>query len=224
MKKFILSILLPLLIPVICFLYVWNVGGDGHVKLPAYFVIDSIANSQDADVVKDTFYHRAKDFSFENQLGDSNSVNTTFNKKIVVLNTFIASDTTTSLQLNKNMQFLQKVYRKKDDSIAFLSVSIEQPTISTESLRNYANSLKANHDKWNFGIANKSALINYLHKELIVPDFDTNLVNNCNKFILLDRDRNIRGYYNALDTFQIRNCADDISLLMLEKKRNKKKK
>jgi protein SCO1/2 len=42
------------------------------------------------------------------------------------------------------------------------------------------------------------------------------------KLVLLDFDRNIRGYYDGLDPADVKRCADDIVLLTLEKKRKKK--
>jgi protein SCO1 len=221
MKKFVLSILLPLLIPVICFLFVWNVGGDGHVNLPDYFVIDSISKTPNKKNVLDTFYHRAADLNFVNQLGDSISVNQKFKGKIVVFNLFNTKDSGVGLQLNKNMQFLQKVYRKKDDTIAFMSIVSNPVSPALAELRNYANNIGANHDKWYFAMPNNKDLKQYLSKEIQLPKLDTTFAKASTNFVLLDPDRNIRGYYNALDTFEIRRCADDISLLMLEKKRKK---
>ncbi len=221
MKKFVLSILLPLLIPVVCFLFVWNVGGDGHVKMPKFYVIDSVSKTANKKGTYDTFYHQAADLPFVSQIGDSLSINTQFKGKIVVFNLFNTLDTQVGLRLNKNMQFLQKIYRKKDDSISFLSIATNKPQLSTADLRLYANSMKANHDKWYFASAEISGLKKYLSKELQLPNLDTSLRTAYDKFILLDKDRNIRGYYSLLDTFEIRRCADDISLLMLEKKRKK---
>jgi protein SCO1 len=221
MKKFLLSILLPVLIPVLCFLFVWNIGGDGHVNLPDYFVIDSVSAVINKSGTNDTFFHRAADLNFVNQLGDSVSINNKFIGKIVVFNLFDIADSNASLQLNKNMQFLQKVYKKKDDTIAFLSLATSNPFPTKEALRNYANAINANHDKWYFGVAENDHLKNYLINEVAIPNLDSTWKIVSEKFVLLDPDRNIRGYYNALDTFEIRRCADDISLLMLEKKRKK---
>jgi protein SCO1/2 len=42
------------------------------------------------------------------------------------------------------------------------------------------------------------------------------------KLVLVDRDRHIRGYYDGLDSADLKRCADDIILLTLEKKKKKK--
>ena len=47
-----------------------------------------------------------------------------------MFNMFDMHDTGIGLQLNKNMQFLQKVYKKHDDSIAFFSLVINAPQTS----------------------------------------------------------------------------------------------
>jgi protein SCO1/2 len=42
------------------------------------------------------------------------------------------------------------------------------------------------------------------------------------KFVLIDRDFVVRGYYNGLDTTALSALAKDIGLLMLEKDKKKK--
>jgi len=36
--------------------------------------------------------------------------------------------------------------------------------------------------------------------------------------VLIDKQRYVRGYYNGLDTAELRKCADDIGLLSMQKK------
>jgi protein SCO1 len=50
---------------------------------------------------------------------------------------------------------------------------------------------------------------------------DSNFIHT-QKFVLIDKERVIRGYYNGLDSASMSKLAEDLTLLMLEK--NKKKK
>jgi protein SCO1/2 len=51
---------------------------------------------------------------------------------------------------------------------------------------------------------------------------DSNFIHT-DKFILLDRDYVLRGYYSGLDTTSLSKLAEDIGLLMLEKDRKVKR-
>ena len=42
------------------------------------------------------------------------------------------------------------------------------------------------------------------------------------RFVLLDKDRYVRGYYNGLDSTSLSKLARDIGFLMLEKDKKKK--
>ena len=50
---------------------------------------------------------------------------------------------------------------------------------------------------------------------------DTSFIHS-QKFVLLDKDYVVRGYYNGLDTACSSDLAKDIGLLMLEKDKKKK--
>jgi protein SCO1/2 len=41
--------------------------------------------------------------------------------------------------------------------------------------------------------------------------------------VLIDKDRVVRGYYDGLDSMAMKNLAEDIVLLMLEKDKKKKR-
>jgi len=56
-----------------------------------------------------------------------------------------------------------------------------------------------------------SSIQNYLQNELELQK------NDYSKIVLIDKYRNIRGYYNGLDSNNVRLCAEDISYLMVEK-------
>ena len=72
----------------------------------------------------------------------------------------------------------------------------------------------------------KKSLYNYLTNLLIynqnrISYFIKNELelqkNDYSKIVLIDKYRNIRGYYNGLDSNNVRLCAEDISYLMVEK-------
>ena len=50
---------------------------------------------------------------------------------------------------------------------------------------------------------------------------DTNFIHT-DHFVLIDRNRNVRGYYHSLDSTSLQTLSEDIIFLSLEKDRSKK--
>jgi protein SCO1/2 len=73
---------------------------------------------------------------------------------------------------------------------------------------------------------NKKAIYDFALNELKLglvdgEGVDTSFIHS-QKFVLLDKDYVVRGYYNGLDTTSLSALAKDIGLLMLEKDKRKK--
>ena len=125
------------------------------------------------------------------------------------------------------MQLLNKAFKKNDSSMRFVSISVDPATDSVPRLRAYADKVHANHDKWFFTTGDKQAIYHYARKELdlqlVDGDGGADDFIHPEQFVLLDKYRNIRGYYNGLDSEKVRLCAEDITYLMLEKNKKHEK-
>jgi protein SCO1/2 len=220
--SFIFGGLFSLFVPLGAYYYLKLNGHDGHVQLPKQYGIDTVLEKMvDGKIVKDTQYHVVKNVQLINHLGDTINVNNAFKGKILVTNFFFTSCQTICPTLTHNMQLLNKAFKKNDTSIRFLSITVDPERDSVSRLRTYANKLNPNHDKWFFLTGNKADIYNYARKELLLdlPDGNGNDEDfiHPDKFVLIDKYRNIRGYYNGLDSNNVRLCAEDISYLMIEK-------
>ncbi len=219
-----LGLVLALFIPLICFFYVLKTGGDGHVKLPKFYGnfigLDTVTVRGKQKV--DSIWQQVKNITLTNQLNQPVNICNDLPGKIVLINFFFSTCTTVCPKLNGNLKFLITKYKKADSLLHFVSLSVDEVNDDIPQLRQYANSLRINHDKWWF--CNGKGIKQFMVNELHMPDVtnkDTLLtsINHSNLWVLIDKERNIRGYYDAIDTNEIRRCADDISLLILEKKR-----
>lgn len=222
LKSILIGGLFSLFIPLGAYYYLKLTGHDGHVTLPKTYHIEKIIDKTvDGKTVKDTLYHSTNELSLISQLGDTILVNKSLEGKILVVNFFFTSCTTICPELTKNMKLLNKAFIKNDTSIQFLSISVDPENDSVSRLRLYANKQEANHDKWLFLTGKKDAIYNYARKELQLelPEGkgDKDDFIHPEKFVLIDKYRNIRGYYNGLDSDKVRLCAEDITYLMLEK-------
>jgi protein SCO1/2 len=131
------------------------------------------------------------------------------------------------------MTVLQKAFKKDpkketafDTTVHFVSVTVQPEADSFPALRAYAENYDADHDRWWFLTGDRNAIYDYAHNELGLVMGETTGgaedMTHSQKIVLVDKDRNIRGYYDGLDPDDLKRCADDIIILSLEKKRKKK--
>lgn len=222
LRSFLIGGFFSLFVPLIAFFILKFNGHDGHVQLPKVYGISKInAREVEGKVVLETVYRNVNNITLTNQLGEKISLNETLKGKILVVNFFFTSCTTICPVLTKNMKLLNKAFIKNDSSIRFLSISVDPEIDSVPRLREYADKQYANHDKWYFLTGNKRDIYNYARKELeldlVEGDGGVNDFIHPEKFVLIDKYRNIRGYYNGLDSDNVRLCAEDATYLMLEK-------
>lgn len=229
LKSIFLGGLFSAFVPVGAYLYLKSKGHDGHIKLPLVYGIERIdSNKSDGNLILDTIYHEVSNNTFINQLGDTVRTNETYKGKILVVNFFFSTCPNICPTLTRNMQLLNKAYKKNDTSIQFLSITVDPKTDTVKQLRMYADKYKANHDKWHFLTGNKKNIYDFARNELYLSlnegSGDENDFIHPEQFVLIDKYRNIRGYYNGLDSMRIKDCADDIAYLMVEKNRLHEKK
>ncbi|MBZ0098258.1 MAG: SCO family protein, partial [Taibaiella sp.] len=112
-------------------------------------------------------------------------------------------------------------------TVHLVSISVDPEKDSVPALRLYADQHGADHDHWWFLTGERDKIYNYAYNELHVvmgrEEEGIDKFIHTQKLVLLDKDRHIRGYYDGIDTAELRRCADDIILLTLEKKRKRRR-
>ena len=115
-----------------------------------------------------------------------------------------------------------------DSSIVrFVSFSIDPERDSVPVLKKYADKYGVNHDNWWLLTGNKKTIYDFALNELKLglqdgEGVDTSFIHT-QKFVVLDKDYVVRGYYNGLDTVELVKMAKDIGLLMLERDKKQKR-
>jgi len=212
LKSLFFGLLFSFLVPLGAYLFLKFSGHDGRMPLPKFYGIEKIDSPLvDGKIKPDTVYRLVKDLKLVNQLGDSISLNETLKGKILVMNFFKTVNDEESKVITNCVRLLNKAFLKNDSTMRFVSISIDSKNDTILALRSYADNQKANHDKWLFCNGSDSSIQNYLQNELELQK------NDYSKIVLIDKYRNIRGYYNGLDSNNVRLCAEDISYLMVEK-------
>lgn len=231
-KGFILGLTVALLLPLSFYMIVHLMAKD-RIYLPKYYVPESVGTKTvNGKQVPDTNYHKVGELTLVNQLGETVSLNKDLPGKVMVVNFFYISCPTICPKLTGNIGLLQKAFKKNpkmessfDTVVQFVSISVNPTADSVHALRAYGDAHGVNHDKWWFLTGDKKAIYNYARNELhlAVPGGDGGAEDfiHSQKLVLIDQQRYIRGYYDGLDTAEVKRCADDIVLLTLEKKKKK---
>ncbi len=233
-KKALLALLLALLIPVICyFLVKWS--SEKAVVMPRNFYYDTVVeNVSDGKKTSDTVWHKTANVTLINQLGDTVSLYD-IKGKVIVADFFFTRCPSICPNLTRNMARLQQSFshynqgRKVVDSsiVRFISFSVDPTRDSVRALKNYADRFGVDHDNWWLLTGPKKTIYDFALNELKMGLVDGEGVDTAfmhtEKFVLLDREYKVRGYYNGLDTTSLSRLAEDIGLLMLEKDKSKKR-
>jgi protein SCO1/2 len=229
----ILAIAVVVLLPLSLFILAKTFKKD-KVDLPHYYLPERVDTRVEAgQTVTDTVYHQVADITLTNQLGQQVSLNKDLAGKVVVVNFFFARCPSVCPKLTTNMGLLQNAFRKDskirtriETNVHLVSMTVNPEHDSFQVLRAYAERFDADHDRWWFLTGAKQDIYNFARNELRVSvqpgDGGADDFIHTEKLVLIDKDRYIRGYYNGLDSVDLKRCADDVVLLTLEKKRKKK--
>lgn len=233
-KKAILAVSLAVLIPLLCYVVVkW--ASDEAIVMPRRYYADTVITKViDGKTTDDTLWHKVDNFRLVNQLGDSVSLHD-IKDRIIVADFFFTHCPTICPTMTKNMATLQQSFshltegRRVIDSsvVRFLSFSVDPERDSVPKLKSYADNFGVNHDNWWMLTGPKKTIYDFALNELKLglvdgEGVDTSFIHS-QKFVLIDKDYVVRGYYNGLDTLSLGQLAKDIGLLMLEKDKKKKR-
>lgn len=233
-KKALLSLCIVALLPVVSY-YIVKEASDKAINMPRRYYADTVISKVvNGKTVSDTVWHHAANIKLVNQLGDSVSLDD-IKGSIIVADYFFTRCPSICPTLTKNMKMLQDAMKMKDirrridDSyVRFISFSVDPERDSVAALKRYADKFNVNHDTWWFLTGDKKRIYDYAFNELKLGlqdgnGIDSNFIHT-EKFVLMDKERIVRGYYNGTDSASMSKLAEDLTLLMLEKDPHKKRK
>jgi len=232
-SKALLAIVIAVLIPLASYLVVKKFTDDTNFIPRRYHYDTVITKVKDGIEVSDTVWHSVKNIQLQNQLGKTVSLSD-LNGKILVVDFFFTHCISICPKLTANLKRLQQAIKTRDPRklvdtpfIQFVSLTVDPERDSPSVLKKYADKFQLNHDTWWMLTGDKKTIYDFGLNEvkLGVPDsssVDTNFIHS-EYFVLLDRDRVVRGYYNGLDTIALNKLSEDIVFLMLERDKKKKR-
>ncbi|HZY09855.1 MAG TPA: SCO family protein [Bacteroidota bacterium] len=116
--------------------------------------------------------------------------------------------------MSERMKQLQQDFAN-EPSIQFLSFSVDPEYDTPQVLTEYAQRFGAIKTRWTFLTGDKQAMYTLIQKgfHLGVED-DTNAIIHSTKFVLLDGEANIRGYYDSEDEESLISLSQDARSLI----------
>ncbi|WP_369048023.1 SCO family protein [Tenacibaculum sp. UWU-22] len=187
-------------------------------RLPIYNPADVNPQLVDVSIRNQKKNHTIANFKLINQNGDT-ITNTDYDGKIYIADFFFTRCKTICVAMAYNMSELQEYY-KNDDDIMFLSHSVTPVIDSVSVLKKYAESKGVIDGKWNVTTGNKKEIYNLARKSYFAVLDDGNGDENdfihTENFILVDKDRRIRGMYDGTKKEDMQKIIKDISLLKQE--------
>ncbi|WP_248724723.1 SCO family protein [Seonamhaeicola sp. ML3] len=163
-------------------------------------------------------YHKIADFSFTNQNGKT-VTQKDYENKIYVADFFFTTCPTICPIMTKNMTSIQKEILN-DDDVMLLSHSVTPEIDTVAQLKRYAIAKGVDDTKWNLVTGDKKEIYKMARKSyLAVKDngdggpFDMVHTEN---FMLIDKKRQIRGFYDGTKPEDIKKLLNDISHLRKE--------
>lgn len=232
-KTAIFGLVIALLLPIAGYFYL-KTKTSNNVVVPRHYIYDSvIETTKDGKLTTDTIWHTIPDFSLTNQLGKQVGWQD-MEGKVVVADFFFTRCPTICPQLTKNMKRMQEGLHNAQragstqaDFVQFLSFSVDPERDSVEALKAWANRFGIDPQNWWLLTGPKKEIydLSIEHMKLGLVDgegIDTSFFHT-DFTVLIDKNRNIRGYYHGLDTTEISRLSRDIVLLRLEKDPRRKK-
>ena len=184
-------------------------------KLPIYspsMVSDELVEEELRYVKK---YHRIGDFSLLNQNGN-NVTQEDYKNKIYVADFFFTTCPDICPIMTGNMLYLQE--NLKDTNVMLASFSVTPKIDTVEVLKEYSTLKGVDDSRWNLMTGDKKQIYDLARKSYLVakaiPDGKNHGMIHTENFVLVDRDKRIRGYYDGTNIEDMDKLLDDIQILI----------
>jgi protein SCO1/2 len=189
---------------------------DNKQKLPYYNTPDFTPKWEISN--EDTF-HKIRPFKLINQENQS-FTEQDLEGKICVADFFFTTCPGICLKMTNSMADIQKEFIN-DDEILLLSHSVTPEKDSVSVLKQYAQDKKVDFKRWKLLTGNKNEIYDLGRKYYFVEEDEgvkkgNDIFLHTENFILIDKQRHIRGIYNGLDPNSMADLIRDIKILKIK--------
>jgi protein SCO1/2 len=205
---------------ILCIIIISIIYNILNVKKPLPIYQPAMVSEElvDSTIQYQKKYHKIADFSLINQNGDTVTQDT-YKDKIYVADFFFTTCQTICPIMTDHMYQIQKEILN-DDDVMLLSHSVTPEIDSVAQLKRYAKKKGVIDRKWNLVTGDKKEIYKLARKSYLAVKTDGNgdqydMVHTEN-FMLIDKKRQIRGFYDGTNPEDIDRLLDDIATLKEE--------
>lgn len=190
---------------------------DKPLRKLAYFGNSEIKRGANGTAT-DTIFATIPDFSFTDQKGNS-VTQANFEGKIYVIDYFYSTCEGICPKMTKQMGRVATHF-KDDPEIKFISHTVNPEYDSVNVLADYAAANNADYGQWYFVTGDKKELYKLARESYMITASkgkgdEEDFIHSPN-FVLIDKEKHIRGTYDGTVTEEINQLIDDINLLKKE--------
>ena len=183
-------------------------------NLPIYQPAQVNSKLVDSSIAHKIKYHTISDFSLINQNGDTITQDF-YNNKIYVAAFFFTTCQSICPVMTKNMKEIQDQLIN-DQEVLLLSHTVTPEIDSVEQLKKYALYNKIVDEKWNLVTGDKKQIYTLARKSYLAVEDDPlgnyDMIHTEN-FMLIDKKKQIRGFYDGTQKSEITRLLGDIEIL-----------
>ena len=204
------------------FIFIFSISGVSifkyvltpEKKLPVYSPSMVNAELVSEDIQYKKKYHKISDFEMTNQ---NNELVTekNYDNTIYVADFFFTTCPSICPIMTGNMIFLQN--ELEGENIMFASFSVTPEIDSVEVLKKYAIEKGVDDSRWNLMTGNKEEIYSLARKSYLVakenPNAGSHDMIHTENFVLVDKEKRIRGYYDGTLIEEMNRLLEDIEIL-----------
>ena len=182
--------------------------------LPIYQPAEVNEKLVDSSIIHVAKYHKISDFKLTNQNGKE-ITQANYKDKIYVADFFFTTCQDICPVMTKNMYQLQEEL-KNDNQILLLSHTVIPEVDTVEKLKEYAIENNVDDSKWNLVTGDKKQIYELARKSYLAVE-DSNYSQydmiHTENFMLIDKEKQIRGFYDGTNSDDINRLLKDIEIL-----------
>jgi len=169
--------------------------------------------------IEDTLYHSIPAFSLISHLGDT-VTQAHLDGKVTIVDFFFTTCKSICVPMTDNMLVLQEHFYKDKAHIQLMSFTVDPETDSVAQLFRYAQDKGVNSLQWLLITGNKVSLYQLARLGFFISAEQTgdggpdDFIHD-NHFVLIDRERHIRGYYDGTSTAATEQLIKDAEKLLV---------
>ena len=183
-------------------------------RLPIYQPASVNSELVDTTIVHKINYHKISDFSLTNQNGET-VTQSKYDNKIYVADFFFTTCQSICPIMTKNMKDIQDKLIK-DSEVLLLSHTVFPEIDSVEVLKKYAVENQVIDSKWEVVTGDKKEIYDLARKSYLAAKDNTfgeyEMIHTEN-FVLIDKKKQIRGFYDGTNKEEIDRLYKDIKIL-----------